>query len=138
MSVKYKFRKPDGCYFVWAIIILGIVFVFGLRAQVYFTAKSNYQSDRRISEQIDYLFTNEEMTVIGESFNTRLTWDKIYGVTGTKNWLLIWQNQQIANVVPKINFTGDELKSFKEIVQRPVSARLQRVLACCGLEAGRF
>jgi len=102
--------------FSWFLLIFGLAITVGLRAQVYFAAMRNYKSDGRVREQIDYQFDNEEIRITGESFNSRLTWDKIYSVTENKDWILIWQNQQIANVVPKRDFKDGELQTFKEIV----------------------
>lgn len=102
----------------WVLLIFGLLMTVGLPAQVYFTAKSNYKSDKRISEKIDYQFDSEEIRVSGESFNSRLTWDKIYSVTESKDCVLIWQNRNIANVIPKRDFKNDELELFKEMVKK--------------------
>jgi hypothetical protein len=89
----------------------------GLRVTVYMNAKSSYKSDGRISETITYEFDEEKIQVIGESFNSKLTWNKIYSVTENKDWVLIWQNRQIANVVPKRDFKDGELRTFKSIIK---------------------
>ena len=104
--------------FSWFLLILGLFLTIGLRVQVYFSAKRNYKTDGRVGERIEYLFDNDEIRITGESFSSRLTWDKIYSVTENKDWVLIWQNQQIANFVPKRDFKDSELTSFKEIVKR--------------------
>jgi hypothetical protein len=101
----------------WFLLILGLFFAMGLRVSVYFNAKSSYKSDGRISETITYEFDKENIQVIGESFNSKLTWDKIYSVTENKEWVLIWQNRQIANVVPKRDFKDGELQTLKGIIK---------------------
>jgi len=102
--------------FSWFLLIFGLFLTVGLRTQVYFAAKRTYKTDGRISENLEYLFDNKEITITGESFNSRLTWDKIYSVTENKDWVLIWINRQIANVVPKRDFKNGELQAFKAIV----------------------
>lgn len=101
----------------WFLLILGLFFAMGLRVSVYFNAKSSYKSDGRISETITYEFDKENIQVIGESFNSKLTWDKIYSVTENKEWVLIWQNRQIANAVPKRDFKHGELQTLKGIIK---------------------
>ena len=101
----------------WFLLILGLFFSMGLRVTVYMNAKSSYKSDGRISETITYEFDEEKIQVIGESFNSKLTWNKIYSVTENKDWVLIWQNRQIANVVPKRDFKDGELRTFKSIIK---------------------
>lgn len=103
--------------FPWIQLIFGLFLTVGLPIQLYFAAKRNYKSNGRISETIIYEFDKENIQTIGESFNAKLTWDKIYSVTENKDWVLIWQNRQIANVVPKRDFKDGELLAFKDIVK---------------------
>jgi YcxB-like protein len=102
--------------FSWFLFVFGLFLTVGLRTQVYFAAKRTYKTDGRVSEKIEYLFDKEEITITGESFNSRLTWDKIYSVTENKDWVLIWQNRQIANVIPKRDIKDGELQALKDIV----------------------
>lgn len=102
--------------FSWFLFIFGLFLTVGLRTQVYFASKRTYKTDGRVSEKLEYLFDKEEITITGESFNSRLTWDKIYSVTENKDWILIWQNRQIANVVPKRDIKDGELQALKAII----------------------
>lgn len=102
----------------WPQILFIVAFVSALPAVTYFSAKSNYKSNQRISETILYEFSDDIMITTGESFSANLTWEKVYSVTETKNWVLIWQNKQVANIVPKRDFYNDDLLRFKEIVRK--------------------
>jgi len=93
------------------VVMLSIAPLF-----TYFTAKKNYNSNQTISEAIEYQFDKDNLIVKGESFNSQLTWDKIYRVTQTKNWILIWQNSQIANPIPKRDIWEGEIESLKVIL----------------------
>jgi hypothetical protein len=94
-----------------------IVFVLGVLPLVtFFTAKKNYKSNKRISEDIEYQFHPDALFVTGESFTSQLSWDKIHKVTKTKNWLLIWQSSQMANVIPLQNMFTSELDDLKSIL----------------------
>ena len=73
-------------------------------------------SNGRISETIIYEFDNENILITGESFNSRLSWDKIYSVTENKDWILIWQSRQGANVLQKRDFKNKDLQLLKDIV----------------------
>ena len=97
--------------------ILVFILVFGVPVFTYISAKTNYKANKRISETITYDFNEDTIITDGESFNATLTWDKIYSVTETKNWILIWQNKQVANVIPKRDFLQDDLKTFKDLVR---------------------
>lgn len=71
--------------FSWFLFIFGLFLTAGLRIQVYFAAKRTFKTDERISERIEYRFDKEEIAITGESFNSSLTWDKIYSVTENKD-----------------------------------------------------
>ena len=117
MLLIITFSFNDFTSFPWFQLIFGLFLTVGLPVQVYFAAKRNYKSTGRISETIAYEFDKEHIQLTGESFNSKLTWDKIYSVTENKDWVLIWQNRQIANVVPKRDFKDGQLQAFKDIVK---------------------
>lgn len=103
--------------FPWFQLAFGLFLTAGIPISVYFSAKKNFKSNGRISETINYEFDKESILITGESFNSKLTWGKIYGVTESKDWILIWQSQQIANVIPKRDFKEGALQTFKDIVK---------------------
>jgi hypothetical protein len=96
--------------------LLGSYLIIGFPLTTYFSAKRNYKANNRISERITYEFNNEYLEMIGESFHVKLTWNKIYAVTESKKWVLIWQNPHIADVIPKRYFTPGTLKTFQSII----------------------
>ncbi|MEI9957623.1 MAG: YcxB family protein [Ferruginibacter sp.] len=97
-------------------VIVPIVMLSVTPLLTYFTAKKNYNSNQRISEAIEYQFEKDNLIIKGESFNSQLSWDKIYKVTQTKNWILIWQNSQIANPILKRDIWEGEIESLKVIL----------------------
>lgn len=116
MLILILFSLNSLTQFPWIQLIFGLFLTVGMPISVYFSAKKNYQSNGRISETINYEFDKDNIQVTGESFNSKLTWGKIYSVTENKEWILIWQNRQVANVVPKRDFKEGELQAFKSIV----------------------
>ena len=92
-----------------------ILLVF-LPLVTYFTAKRNYAANKRISENIEYIFGEESLDIKGESFNTQLTWDKIYKVTQSTNWILIWHTSQSANPLPKRDVWDEQRELLKNIL----------------------
>ncbi len=82
----------------------------------WFTARSNFRSNTRNGETIDYLFESNRLTVKGESFKTEISLAKIYKVTKSKRWLFIWQGKQIANVISRQDLTAGQLASIKDLL----------------------
>lgn len=83
---------------------------------VYASASKNFKTNKRISEKINYNFEYDNLTITGESFNTVLSWDKVYKVSITKHWLFIWHNTQNANPISKNYFNHNQLAALKTIL----------------------
>jgi c-di-AMP phosphodiesterase-like protein len=109
--------------FDWYRIFVGLFLIIGFPLQVKLTAKRNYKSNRRMGERITYEFDKELIQLTGESFNSKMTWGKIYRVTENKDYFLIWQNRQVANIIPKRDLNKNEIQTFKEIVNHQKGIR---------------
>lgn len=96
--------------------LIPIVALAILPAFTYLAAKRNYAANPRIKENIEYKFEKDYLFVEGESFKSQLSWDKIYKVTQTKNWVLIWRNRQVANAIPKEDIWEGERAELKNIL----------------------
>ena len=83
---------------------------------IFFAARKNYSDNKRISEYIEYQFEKDNLHIKGESFTTQLSWEKIHKVTQTKNWILIWHNNQIANPIHKRDITDSQISEIKQIL----------------------
>ncbi len=99
------------------IYVIGpFVMLIALPLLTYFGAVRNYTANNRITETIEYHFDNEYLSLKGESFNSQLSWGKIYKVTHIKNWILIWQNKQVSNPIPKGNISEEQIGELKAIL----------------------
>ena len=96
--------------------IVPVCYVSVLPIYTYFSSKKLYNSNNRISERITYTINPDNYLMKGESFSAELSWSKIYKVTKTKDWILIWQNKQTANVIPLKNITGSQIQEFKTVL----------------------
>lgn len=95
---------------------ISLFFLVLLPLTTYISAKRNFTASKRISEPIEYFFDKDDFSVTGESFNSRVTWDKVYKVTETKNWILIWQNRQVATPAPKWGIVEGQVSDLKQIL----------------------
>jgi hypothetical protein len=97
--------------------LLPPILIFGALFFVFrYSIKKSYQKNFRSSESIEYNFTDSHLIITGESFNSEMTWNKIYKVTKTKNWLLIWHSSQIANAIPLRLVSSEGLTTLKDIM----------------------
>lgn len=99
-------------------VFTSLFMVVVLPAITYFSAKKNYKANQRIGETIEYQFGENDLIIKGESFNAQLTLEKIYKVTQTSNWVLIWQNKQSANPIPKRDIGEGQVEALKIILDR--------------------
>jgi hypothetical protein len=99
-------------------VLLGLMMAVFPPYSIFRTAKKNYNSNGRISETISYEFDDDVIQISGESFHSKLTWDKIYELTVTRSWVLVWQSGQVANVIPTKDITPNQIQQLKKIVEK--------------------
>gem|GEM_PF-690254 len=83
---------------------------------IYRSAKKNFTTYGRLQEKIFYEFTQDQIKISGETFNSEFSWDKTYKILELNNWILIYQNRIAANIIPKESF-GENLDEFKRYVK---------------------
>lgn len=97
-------------------IMLPILILVILPLITYNSARKNFKTNKRINEPVEYSIDDKIISLKGESFNAQLSWEKIYKVNKTKEWILIWQNKQVANVIPRRNITDSQIAILKNII----------------------
>jgi len=94
-----------------AVFILGFLpFVF------YHRAIRNYNSNERLKEIITYVFSEKQIIIRGESFHVEMDWEKTFKIEEIKNWFLIFQNINSANIIPKRCFNDESLINFRNLI----------------------
>ncbi|MBF6641976.1 YcxB family protein [Flavobacterium sp. J49] len=106
-------------------LIFGFIMTFMIPISLYKSFKKNFLSNKRIQETIEYEFTNEKMKIIGESFNSELELNKAHKIVELKNWFLIYQSEQVANLIPTENLNDNEVNILREIFKNQTSVKLE-------------
>ena len=96
--------------------VMGFILIAFPPVSVYMGSKKNFSSHGRLKEKMIYEFTDNMIKITGETFNSEFDWSKIYKITELKDWILIYQNRQIANIIPKESF-GENIIDFKNLVR---------------------
>lgn len=112
IGFKVPFDNPPYYHLVFGFSIIALVPFF-----IYRSAKKNFAFAGRLQEKIVYEFLEDYIRITGESFTSEFTWEKTYKITELKNWILIFQNRLVANIIPKKSF-GNNLSEFKKEVQK--------------------
>lgn len=118
-----------GAYFLFAVItaitgntqnlLLAIpALIFGgiMPYVIFKNAKKAFNHNPRLAEKITYTFENNKLTLNGESFNNEVTLDKVFKVTKTKNYILVWHSKFVANIIPLLNTSNTDIDTLKSIL----------------------
>lgn len=75
---------------------------------VYSQSKRVYTTTNAVHEPIAYTFSNAGVHVKGKSFESELSWSNMYKIVETKEYFVFYQNNVVANLVPKKSFDSKE------------------------------
>lgn len=89
------------------------VFYFLIRS----TAVRNYRNNPRVQEELTYRLSEEVYEVIGTSFESKMSWDKINKVQKKGNWLLIWTSTVSANAIPITAVSKTDLSQIRNVIE---------------------
>lgn len=97
-------------------ILMPLIILAGLPLFISIMAIVNFKNSKRLSETIEYQFEENYLNVIGESFKSQMSWEKLHKVTKTKHWILIFQTRQIANLIPLRDIWAGDILHLKSIL----------------------
>lgn len=100
--------------------LLNVIFIFCVFSFITYKykkyLKQSYENNLMTQEEITYAFEDELVKMTGESFNASINWSKLHQIKEKKDFILIYQSNQIANIIPKQDF-GNQLIEFKNLVK---------------------
>ncbi len=102
---------------LWFQLVLGLYFVFFIPSILYFKSKKNFNGPGRLTERMFWAIDPEWITVKGESFETKMTWDKMIKVIENKDVFLVYQSKLMAHIVSKKEMTAAQRVGFRNIVK---------------------
>lgn len=99
------------------VYLLAAVYLLGfIPALIYFKCRKNFKAKNRLTEDMEWRIDKEWIAVTGESFETKMTWDKIYRVVETKAVFLIYHSKFMAHVVSKGNMDSGTVRAFRDLL----------------------
>lgn len=96
--------------------ITPLVMVFAIPLLLYFSANRNYNTAKRLSEPMEYEITGERLLVKGESFSGDYSWDKLFRVRKTKEFLFLFHSKTVASIIPLRDVNLQHLQFMKELL----------------------
>lgn len=83
---------------------------------IYWTIKRNFDSSTQLGEQLEIELTENEIKVHGETYYTEMRWESVFKIDERTNWLLIYQNNLSAIIIPKRDFTDAQQEELRQIL----------------------
>lgn len=104
----------------FAILILFIAI------RSFFSVRFAFNSNKNIQESITYIFTDDKIRMVGETFDEDVTWSSVYKVKENKDWFLMYQSAKVMNMVPKKFFTKGQVSELRNMIKaNHVKAKLR-------------
>ncbi len=107
----------------YAQLFLGIYFLLFLPALIYFKCRNAFRTKNRFTERIVWTVDFEWIAMKGESFETKMTWDKIYQVVETKEVFLVYQTKLQANIISKREMSQEQVQGLRKVVKGILALR---------------
>ncbi len=98
-------------------LLMGLVFTIGLPLFTIYSARKQFNSTGRFNEKITYTFDKVWIEIIGESFETKITWEKLHKVRETDKWFLLFANKNMAHIIPKDSLSNLQISSLRTIIR---------------------
>ncbi|WP_143959985.1 YcxB family protein [Litoribacter populi] len=123
-SLVHHVMEPD-FYVQFPVlpVALGLAMVLLPPLSLLRSSKKNYFGDARLRGKFTYKLDREKIQVIGESFDTTFSWKKLYMFEVSHNWVLLWQNAQMALLIPKRDVSEGQIQTLKDIATKHPGVR---------------
>ncbi len=120
IAVLYYFFNPTimGDQFPLTQLIFAIFATILMPLFIYRNARKNYHKKSRIIEEMHYFLNEDWIEIKGETFQSKLNWEKIYKVKETKSWFLIYTSKVVSYVIIKNDLNKEQLLVFRTIIQK--------------------
>tara|TARA_R110001592_G_scaffold62406_1_gene191016 strand:+ start:751 stop:1227 length:477 start_codon:yes stop_codon:yes gene_type:complete len=102
----------------WNLLFIGIALLVLIPYLIYRSIAKRYNSLPRIRELVKYSVSENEIQVIGESYNITLKTANVLKVKETKLILFFYENKTQAHLIPKRVLNESDLKKLKEILNK--------------------
>lgn len=99
------------------ILVAGIGLLTLLPALIYRKASMTFDTNPAINQPMTYIFTEEGIETSGPDIASKLHWEQLDTVAEIRQAILIYYTNTIANPIPKRNFTEDQLRELRLLVE---------------------
>lgn len=115
VPIYYLLGKYEGYYqspiqhFMFSLLIS-----IALPIGAFISAKMQLKSNKRLEESLIYEFDKDKIQIQGETFSSTFDWSKIHKVKELGNYILIYHQPLVFNIISKKNFSTEQLATFRK------------------------
>lgn len=113
--ISYIFH-PENTQNLLGNIVL-VLFIIFLSIIKYLQLRKIYKTNTNIKEELAYTFSNEKIIIQGKTFKSEIEWKTIYEIRELKNLFLILYDSHSKNMIPKKDFTKDQILELRNIIK---------------------
>lgn len=85
---------------------------------IFLSTRQDLISNKFISQNIQYLFSDNHFTITGETFNMQNSWTDLNKIVEYKKWFLLYTSKTQAIIIPKDRFENiTTLKKFRDLIK---------------------
>ena len=112
ISWAYIFSAGQNSY---PTLVIGLIMTFMVPLSLYFSSKKVYASNQLLQEELTYYISEQQIRIVGSSFEDEYGWEEISKISISKHWVLIYRQDVLANYIPVKGFKSDkDLQQFRQ------------------------
>jgi len=118
LVIPLYFINPELTYgkFPFTQTFIALMTTVGLPLFLYWNTNRVYRSNAKFREEIVYKLNESWLTIEGNGFMNRISWEEIDKIVETKSWFIIHQNKLAAHLLIKQSLTDDEISHFRNYI----------------------
>lgn len=102
--------------FDFPLFFIGFVLLYYHKGVAYYSAKKLFNSKNFITESATYEFSESDMSVVGETYNSKMAWGKIHLVRESNEFIFIYLSFNTAHIIPKRFFDDESYNGLLKIL----------------------
>ncbi|GAB3783565.1 hypothetical protein GCM10028818_41820 [Spirosoma horti] len=97
-------------------MLFGLYIIFIAEISSKFQSSKLIKTNAQITEQTTYVFDETSYQLTGESFSSRMTYNKLFEVREVGDFVLLRVTEGSANILPKRVLSTDQFSSLKQTI----------------------
>jgi len=99
---------------IFFLMVLTLIVIVS-RFKFFHSIKTEYQTNPQLKKETEYIFTEEGVELVSDLLNKNISWNEFKKIKETKQLVLLFLSKNKVWIIPKNNFSKEELDIFRDI-----------------------